>query len=369
MSHWTRAQIHERTRRFHVNPLRILRDHLKTVVVARNPFTRVYSAYIDKVFMPLFWNQFVSIQGVKVLDPLFINKTVRVYNVSGYKRPESLKERHARLLHNRQNRSLYERPNRFLDKPSDQLLRERYRRHLLAVTERNSSIHLRNFTSFQTKTQLVKVVPVCANFVTFEDFLKFIISQSKGKKALEPHWAPITHLCRPCKFNTYKIVKQESFAADVEHSLKSFGIKLSDFEGLKESLTERRAELSIPGIIGVLMDKAGAPEIQKCITLKEIAERIWKSFQIQGFISDEIDIPKRELPDNIKQLKFKLISLALDAVKRSGFTRAEQKAQRRKHLLEAYSNISAGVIRDVQSIYQLDFSLFDYSHIPPHLEV
>ena len=306
-------------------------------------------------------------RSVKVLDPIFINKTIRVYNASNYKRLESLKEHHDKLLPKRPNRLPYERPNRFLDKPSNQILRERYRRHLLAVSYRNASSYVRNFTRFQTKTVSVKVVPICANLATFEDFLRFIISEAKARKPLEPHWAPITHLCRPCRFNTYKIVKQESFAADVEHSLKSFGIELSDFKDLKASLTERRAELSIPGIVGVLMDRAAAPEIQKCITQKEIAERIWKSFQIQGFISDKIAIPKRELPDNIIQLKFKLISSALDAVKRSEFTREQQKAQRRKHLLEAYSSVSADVIRDIQSIYQLDFNLFDYSHIPPHL--
>ena len=310
-------------------------------------------------------------KGVQVLEPIFVNQTVRVYNASSHKRLENLKEQHDKMLQKRQNQLpyMYQRPNRLLDKPSDQILRERYnRRHLLAVSYKNSSINVRNFTRIiQTKTVSVKVIPICANHATFEDFLRFIISEAKGRKALEPHWSPITNLCRPCRFNTYRIVKQESFAADVEHSLKSFGIELSDYTDLKASLTERRAELSIPGIIGVIMDRAASPEIQKCITPKEIAERIWKSFQIQGFISDKIAIPTSELPEDIKQLKFKLTSLALDAVKRSGFTREQQKAQRRKHLLEAYIKVSADVIRDVQSIYQLDFSLFNYSNIPPHL--
>lgn len=360
MTHWTRAQIHERTRRLHVNPLKILRDRTQTVVVSRNPFTRLYSAYIDKVYMPLFWAQLSSIPSVIKLEPIYINRTVRVYNVSEQNRTEKLPERLDRLLEGR--------PNPSIVKTSQQVLHKGHGRRLFSELGRNLSAYYSNRVKPRTITQLIKVIPVCANLVTFEDFLQFIISQAKAKKALEPHWAPITHLCRPCKFNTYKIVKQESFATDVEHSLKSFGIELSDHEGLKETLTERRAEASIPGIIGVLMDKAAAPEIQACISPKEIAERIWASFQIQGFISDEIDIPKDELPDDIKQLQFALVNLALDAVRKSSFTRLQQKTQRRRHLIEAYNSISADVIRDIQSIYMLDFDFFDYSTTPPHLE-
>ena len=341
----------------HVNPLRILKDRLRTIVVSRNPYTRLYSAYIDKVFMPLFWEHFKSIPSVTQLPPFYVNRTARVSNATLHQTQTALQ---ARLTH------LDDPRNRFQVRASDHLLRERYNHFHLS---QNSTDVNKSSSGSHFVTKLIKIIPVCANLVTFEEFLQFIISEAKKRKSLEPHWAPITNLCRPCRFNTYKIVKQESFAADVEHSLKSFGIDLSEYDGLKESLTERRAEASIPGIVGVLMTKAAAPEVQKCITPKDIAERIWKSFQIQGFISDDIPLPKANLPDRIPQLRMELIRLALEAVENSGFTRIQQKTQRRKHLVEAYKGVSSDVIQDIQNIYLLDFNLFNYPVKPPQLEV
>ena len=373
MSHWTRAEIHERTRRFHVNPLKVLTHRLRTIVVSRNPYTRLYSAYIDKVFMPLFWDKFKTIPSVTKLPPIYVNSTVRQSNLTLLKRPsrfqEHIKHYHRNLssLHTRHVRSPESEVlrNCLRAKPSRVKLRECLRRY-----QRDTAAKFESFPDFRKSrlTKLIKLFPICANRVTFEEFLQFIISEAKAKQSLEPHWAPITHLCRPCKFNTYKIVKQESFAADVEHSLTSVGINITAFEGLSDSLNERRAEASIPGIVGVLMAKATVPEVKACIPSKEIAERIWKSFQIQGFISDDISLSINELPEDIKGLKVSLVKLALDAVKRKHFTKEQQKAQRRKHLVEAYSHVSPDVIKDIQSIYILDFNLFNYSITPPHLK-
>ena len=367
MSRWPRSEIHERTRRFHVNPLRVLSQRLRTIVVSRNPYTRLYSAYIDKVFMPLFWEHFKSIPSVTKLPHIFINRTIKQFSKTYARRPSRFQRHVQRFTDNNITEIHKNDVSRVCmkSKLSGIKLRECYRQFQRRLAEER----LKSYKLLRREPLpvLMKIRPICANNVTFEEFLQYIINETKFKRSLEPHWAPITHLCRPCKFNTYKIIKQESFAADVEHTLESFGIDITNFGGLKDSLTERRAETSIPGIAAVIMTKAASPTVRACTSPTEIAERMWKSFQIQGFISDAISLPVEQLPANKDQLRTTLIRLALDAVKQTQFTREQQKAQRRKYLEAAYSHVSPDVIRDIQSTYILDFNLFNYSLTPPHL--
>lgn len=316
----SRAEIHVRSQLFNVDPKRILHNNIPTVVVSRNPYTRLFSAYVDKVFIPLFWEQFRNMQNVTVQPSYFKNTTIEVLKSSSL--PLSSR----------------------LSKYRDQL--------------RGKGLLIK-------KNITEKIMPVCANNATFEDFLKFIISEINSSRPLEPHWAPISHLCHPCKFNTFKIVKQESFSTDIEHTLQSVGINISNFEWLKSSLNENRAENSVPGIIAVIQKKFRQINVHSCISQSEISRRLWKSFQIQGYISKEIGFPKALLHDNWKLKNTRVTELVLDAISQKPMTSTERKEQREYFLKQAYRSISAETISSLQEIYYLDFVLFNYSMVPP----
>lgn len=319
ISRMSRLEIHVRSNYFKTDPARILHNNIPTVVVSRNPYSRLFSAYVDKVYIPLFWHLFKDVENVTVF-PLLYEKEIEVLKQS--KMP--LSSRLAKY-------------------------RERFRDRGLLIK----------------KSVKEKVVSVCANNVTFEAFLRFIISEIRSGRQLESHWAPISHLCHPCKFNTYKIVKQESFSADVEHTLQSFGVDISKFEWLKNSLNEHRTENSVPGIVAVIKSKFKRREVNSCITQSEMSRRMWKSFQIQGFISKDLDIPDSLLQADWNSKNSNVTKIVLDAISQKPMTSSERKIQRGFFLKEAYSNISPDVISSLLDIYHLDFAMFNYSMIPP----
>ncbi|XP_045170825.2 uncharacterized protein LOC123533250 [Mercenaria mercenaria] len=210
-----------------------------------------------------------------------------------------------------------------------------------------------------------KIRPICANNASFEDFLRFIISEIKSDRALEPHWAPISHLCHPCKFNIFKIIKQETFSKDVEHTLKSVGVNLSRFEWLKKSLNENRAENSIPGIIAVIRKKLRLRSVRNCISQTEILIRLWKSLQIQGFINKEIAFPKKLQHFVWNKYSHKVTKVVLDAISQIPMTSADRLEQRDHFLKQAFSELPPDIISDIQAIFYFDFKLFGYPMNPP----
>ncbi|XP_053375686.1 uncharacterized protein LOC123535013 [Mercenaria mercenaria] len=320
VSRMSRAEIHERTRLFITDPGRILHNNIPTIMSSRNPFSRLFSAYVDKVFIPLFWQQFTYMNNVTVLPSYYINDTIDIL------------------------------------KSSNVPLSSRLAKYKDSLREKGMLIQ-KNVTQ--------KITPVCANNASFEDFLRFIISEIKSNRALEPHWAPISHLCHPCKFNTFKIIKQETFSKDVEHTLKSVGVNLARFEWLENSLNENRAENSIPGIIAVIRNKFKQRSVSNCINQTGILIRLWKSLQIQGFINKGIDFPQKLLHLDWNKYSHKVTEVVLDAISQKPMTSADRLEQRDYFLKQAYSELPSDVISDIQDIYYLDFILFDYSVNPP----
>lgn len=317
----SRLEMHTQTLAYKRDPQWILRNGIPTIITSRNPFTRLYSAYIDKVFVPLFWHHFASMGNVTVLPPY--NITISVDILKSSKKP--LSSRLAKYRDSLRQRGMLMKNN---------------------ITE--------------------KISPICANNASFEDFLRFIITEVKSARDLEPHWAPISHLCHPCRFNIFKIIKQETFSTDVVQTLNSVGVNISRFDWLKKSLSEKRAENSVPGIISVVRDKFKRRSIRTCINQTEILRRLWKSFQIQGFISKDIDFPDKlrhidwGKNDNI------VTDEVLAAISQKPMTSSEQLEQREFYLKQAFSDISPEVILEIQDVYYLDFLLFGYPLDPPN---
>ena len=318
VNRWSRSDIHARSRRLLTPPSEIYRQKIPTIVVSRNPYSRLFSAYTDKVFMPLFWGQFKSMNNVRFREPFTINRTLYAF-----KKSESPL------------------PDRFLAY-QEQMLKKGLLKKINAT---------------------FKVIPVCANDASFEDFLKFIIAEFKAGNVLEPHWAPISNLCKPCLFNTQHIVKQESFARDVEHALRSFKINTTGLRELRKELFDTRVENSIPGIVGVVQRKALSQDVKMCISNKNIVKRLWKAFQIQGYISDKAQVPTDLLSEKFE--KHKIISKALVSLKKEKLTAEQRSNQRQSYLTKAYSSISSDIIREIQTIFRSDFELFDYPVEPP----
>ena len=126
----------------------------------------------------------------------------------------------------------------------------------------------------------------CGNTITLQEFLNDILKTAYEGKSLNIHWAPIISLCDPCNVTPFTLVKQESFATDVEFALNEVGIASDEFEAIHDALHDHRIEATVPGIVHTILKSNTGKK--SCKTKNDLAKGIWTSFQIQGYIRDDI---------------------------------------------------------------------------------
>ena len=265
----------------HLNASRATRRHSRSILVSRDPYSRLYSAFIDKIFLPLMYYESVNI----------VQKLRKV-----------------------------------------------------------------------NQTNLV-----CAIDVTFEEFLTYIIDEARTGRYLNSHWTPIFSLCKPCDTRAFSLVKQETFAADVEYVLKEVGIADDEFNVIYDALHDHRIDTTIPSLVATVTTMTEkAKTVQQCINRNELARRIWTSFQIQGYIKDDIPFPTKTIDTNEKANSSEFLTqVILDTIKKHPMSPTEAKLQRRRALVKAYDGLSKEILDKVKILYKQDFILFDYSFEPP----
>ena len=207
----------------------------------------------------------------------------------------------------------------------------------------------------------------CPTDITFDDFLRFVVKSAKKNSTMNPHWAPIFSLCLPCEVNQYRLVKQESFSRDVECIMKELNIEPSKYNMMIEALHDHRIEATLPGIVETVYAKHYSKEnFLSCIGWVGVAKRIWKSFQIQGYIDENIKFPVEKFVSEEQYANGAyLTELILETTKRCPLTKQSSKMQRQQALASAYMTVSQETISDIKYIYQEDFLLYGYDDNPP----
>ena len=111
-----------------------------------------------------------------------------------------------------------------------------------------------------------------------------------------------------------------------------------------------------------------AKDAKKCMNRMEVARRIWVSFQIQGYIKEDIPFPTNTINSNEKAKNSNFLTkVILETIKKHPMSSNEAKIQRRRALVKAYDGLSEGILDKVQKLYKQDFILFDYSFERPSL--
>ena len=214
------------------------------------------------------------------------------------------------------------------------------------------------------KKRLQNTNTKCANNVSFEDFLKSIVNATFEGKPVNRHWAPISSLCDLCNENVFAIVKQETFATDIEYTLKNLDVDEDEFQVIQDALREHTAERTIPDIIEEVL-KYGFQRII-CKTDIEIARDLWKTFQIQGYLRDDIPFPERLVTsENGKLSPEWFTDLVLRTIRDNPLTGKQSNEQRHRALVKAYTNVDKLTLNALVDIYKLDFHLFGYTDEPP----
>ncbi|XP_045187550.2 uncharacterized protein LOC123545274 [Mercenaria mercenaria] len=200
--------------------------------------------------------------------------------------------------------------------------------------------------------------------VTFQDFLDYALSPRAEKNILYDHYSRcFTRLqLLICNSNRYIVVKQESFETDIQHVLQSVGIDTAQpkiYNRIIKSLHESRVEDNIPGIVKVTFHFAGRHA--ELWNGPIVAERLWHSFQIQGYVSKNTPFPKRYFNSkNTYMNSNTTLTIFLHEMQKGKLSRSESLIQRKEAMLNAYKCLPKSVIRKIQALYDCDFKAFGY---------
>ncbi|XP_052252149.1 uncharacterized protein LOC127858856 [Dreissena polymorpha] len=208
---------------------------------------------------------------------------------------------------------------------------------------------------------------LCATDVSFQEFLNWILNEAKVGKSLDQHWAPIYSICGSCEVNAQYIVKQETFTNDIGVILQKLNVSSEKYNFIMHTLEGKRIQSSLPGIVATILDRSSAPEINRCMPWLEVTRRIWRSFQIQGFIREDRGYPQDTFESIRNSSDPSLVSdIILAEIFKYTLSSEERKIQRENALRKAYEGVSKDVVDVIKDLYSVDFSIYGYSNIPPN---
>lgn len=201
----------------------------------------------------------------------------------------------------------------------------------------------------------------CVNNITFEEFLVYI---NKSNPDLNEHWRPVHKICSPCHVQFDVVGKMESFAADSDYIHENYGIdKFEEIKTIFEAFYEEVKMLTEYNF------KLGACSSNKRDKRLLIAVRLWKAFQLNGYINRNTDFPSEKfdeasLEENSAEVFLELFN---STTTHSSYEKFDKKKQKKDMMKEAYRSIPMETLANIQRIYKYDFELFEYDIKPSEI--
>ena len=202
---------------------------------------------------------------------------------------------------------------------------------------------------------------LCANDVSFNEFLDYIVG-NKSPKFLNHHWKPIYLQCSPCVFHPHVIGKLDTFASDAKYILEKLNFSWILQNYSHEHHVYQEMEMLINYNWHVLQQK----HYHTCSGGLDLAKRLWKAFQINGYLPMESDLMEHISDTDINASMFR--TLAFNAYKnRSWKQPSEWKAQRERTMIDAFRDVPCETLSKLRVLYSADFELFGYDPVPDYL--
>ncbi|KAL4234144.1 hypothetical protein ACF0H5_005797 [Mactra antiquata] len=204
----------------------------------------------------------------------------------------------------------------------------------------------------------------CPTDVTFQEFSDFVIRTAVSGETIDAHYAPISSLCPPCQRIATYLVKQETFASDAMFILKNFGVEKDKLDIIKSALHDKRILYTIPGIIKTAYKKLRKGD--RALPASLLANKLWTSFQIQGYIPDTVNLPLSRFSSEEEYADVNyFIKVVMHTTEEHKLSSDEAEQQRRKAFVNAYREINTNTIDMIREIYKADIEMFDYEDYPP----
>lgn len=268
--------------------------------VTRNPYTRLYSAFVDKIFLEKFGSLSVLIDAV-------YNKKIPKEIPDGISSVKQL------------------------------------------VTENNWLCDTAE--------------------VTFQQFLLYV----SRARHLDPHYTPVSLLCNPCKDPVDFIFRQEDLHEDAEH-LYEYLNKTLQKNGFKNVDLHLEDYVGDGGVENLVRTHHVAWTVRfqnhncelKAKTRDVIYRRLWEALKMLGNIDENLEYIPDIFKGNENELKDPdAILYDLWRYKITPLSPSERAQQRHRYLVKAYKSVHPQIMKGIQSLFQLDFQLFDYDINPP----
>lgn len=280
----------KRTKKFSLGSTRTVQELNKDgykFMVSRDPYTRLWSGYLDKLFLPDFWIMF----GGKIISQVRKNPDI--------------------------------------------------------------------------------ISRTCGHNVSFPEFLEYVAMNLEKRKRIDMHFHESYIRCNPCELTFHQIAKIETFSDDfnllLDENNLTDSIKTSASNN-DHSLEEIRTLTAYNFDVAHFWLKSGVKDTCKNVLL--IAERIWKTFQMNGYIGDDYTFPQTEIKymserGNIRDY----LTEKLTAVRNSASDEDKKawKEQRNLYLRQAYKNVPLSLRHRIRKVFELDFELFGYDPEPEYV--
>ncbi|XP_041374623.1 carbohydrate sulfotransferase 11-like isoform X2 [Gigantopelta aegis] len=200
----------------------------------------------------------------------------------------------------------------------------------------------------------------CGNDITFEELLNYVSLSTV--KDLDPHWCPVSYMCDPCNFRPDVIGTMETFAKDTNFVLSQVNLQhIMDNYDPKTHVVDEMVMLTEYNF--QLLKRTNC---KHCIKREDIALRLWKAFQINGYLPLKTEFPSEKLKD-IDASTF--IDVARKTYRERPNSSAQIKIQRKQALVDAYKSVPSHIMQKLKSIYATDFLMFNYDPNPSWLKL
>lgn len=211
---------------------------------------------------------------------------------------------------------------------------------------------------------------VCGHDVTFEEFLRYVYLH-RDDIALNEHYATVTFNCNPCKHKYDIIGKAETFKSDTDLVLANVGLlgKIEEDPNLDRVGDEISMLTDYNFDVPDALKKYSIPDY--CLNNFDISHKLWKVFQYNGYIGENIPFPAHEMTvlNSRDEYKSKLKELIMDQRKLADkATLYSWKAQRTRTMQNAYNSLPDKVLKQFKEFYSIDFELFQYEKHPSWLK-
>ncbi|KAL8573688.1 hypothetical protein ACOMHN_018963 [Nucella lapillus] len=205
---------------------------------------------------------------------------------------------------------------------------------------------------------------ICADDVTFLEFLHYALHVNH-----DAHWSPVHLTCNPCVFRPHLLGKLETFSQDASYVLRA--------SGLGHLMPDISHSAHVKDEIQLLVDYhfrlwEHRLELQACLGLISLARRLWRSFQLNGYLPQTSVFPQEVLTHQFNHVpvlaaRDLFTEYVISVSSALPLNHSEWLSLRRRTMVGAYRTVPRHLLEMVQDRFRLDFQLFQYDPSPEDL--